>query len=272
MAIRTRDQLIDALGNSAQHFVINKATITGQIAGGFTSLWRASGTPAQGAIPGAAAVCSGALAGAFQWSNPTGGKSSYLARAMLLSSIAATDVQFHDRLSHMGGLSGTVTTAQTVNVDVSGTSNNLVARRGAADYSDVQWWLEWFTATGSTAVTATVTYTNAAGTSGRTTTVSLAASVGASRRLPIIGNGGEFIQSVQSVTLSATTGTAGNFGVTASRALGGLSLGLANSSSIADWATLGLPKVEDDACIDMMVICGSTSTGAIYGAAKLVQG
>jgi hypothetical protein len=170
----------------------------------------------------------------------------------------------------MGGLVGNVATAQTVNVSV--TDSSLDDRRGASDYSDVQWWLEWYTATGATVVTATVTYTNAAGTSGRTTTVALTASVGASRMLPIIGNGGEFIQSVQSVQLSATTGTAGSFGVTATRAAGGVSLGLANSGIIADWALLGLPRVGDNACLQIIMIPGATTSGLLYGSAKLVQG
>jgi len=119
---------------------------------------------------------------------------------MMLSSNSATDVQIHDRLAHMGGLNGTLTTAQTVGVDVSVSA--LDSRRGDSSYSDVQWWLEWYTATGSTAVTATVSYTNAAGVSGKTTTVYIAASLAASRMLPIIGSGGEFIKSIQSVTLS----------------------------------------------------------------------
>lgn len=271
MAATSVDDIVNGLGNGAQQFVVNKASIASQIAGGFSSLWRATGTPAQASAPAAAAVCTKALTGAFAFSNPTGGLSSYIARSMLVSGNAATDIEFHDRLAHMGGLSGTVTTAQTAGVDVSGSTDNLDLRRGASDYSDVQWWLEWYTATGASAVTATITYTNAAGTSGRTTTVALAASIGASRMLPIIGSGGEFIQSVQSVTLSATTGTAGSFGVTATRALGSMSLGLANGGVVYDWQMLGLPKIEDDACL-MMVCCPSTtSTGALYGSAKLIQ-
>lgn len=272
MTISTLDGLIDAMGNSAQRLVVNKASIASQVAGGFTSLWRATGTPAQGATPAAAAVCTSALTGSFGWTNPTSPARSYLSRLYLLSANSGTDVQFHDRLAHMGGLSGTVTTAQTANVDVSGSTNNLTNRRGDSNYSDVQWWLEWYTATGSTAVTATVTYTNAAGTSGRTTTVSLAASVAASRMLPIIGSGGEFIQSVQTVQLSATTGTAGSFGVTATRGIGGISLGLANGGSVADWAGLGLPRVHDDACLFMVLVPTTTSSGALYGSAALIQG
>lgn len=271
MAITTIDGVLAALGNNAQNLVINKATIATQIAGGFTSLWRATGIPAQGAIPAAAAECVNTLLGALGFTNPGSGN-SHLGRAMLLSGNAATDVQFHDRLAHMGGLSGTVTTAQTANVDVSTATNNMALRKGDANYSDVQWWLEWYTATGSTAVTATITYTNAAGTSGRTTTVAIPASTAASRMLPIIGNGGEFIKSIQSVTLSATTATAGSFGVTATRALSGISMGLANAGVVYDWAMLGFPRVHDFACVMLVMVPGTTSSGSLYGTGKIVQG
>lgn len=272
MTISTLDQLLDAMGNNATLFVINKASIASQIAGGFSALWRATGTPAQGAVPTTAARCTNATTGCFGFTNPTSPARSYLARLFAVSANAGTDLQFHDRLAHMGGLSGTSTAAQTANVDTSGTSDNIDNRRGDSNYSDVQWWLEWYTATGATGVTATVTYTNAAGTTGRTTTVSVSASTAASRRLAIIGNGGEFIQSVQTVQLSATTGTAGNFGVTATRLVAGISLGIANYGSVSDWAMLGLPRVHDSACIEMIVVPTTTSSGALYGSAKLAQG
>lgn len=275
MTITTRDGLIDALGNNSQTLLINKASIATQLAGGFSSLWRATGTPAQGSIPGAAAICTDALTGAMAFTNPTDPVKSYIARMFMVSGNSATDVQIHDRLAHMGGLSGTVTTSQTVSVDVTGTSNNIDNRRGASDYSDVQWWIEIYTDIGTTATTATFTYTNAAGTSGRTTTASIGGASPAnqdSRMFPIIGNGGEFIQSIQSVTLTATTGTAGSWGVTATRVLCSMSLGLANAGAVYDWSQLGLPRVHDDACLFPIMICGTTSTGTLYGTIKLAQG
>lgn len=272
MAITTLDGIVAGLGNAAQGLIINKASLSTQLAGGFTSLWRATGTPAQGAVPSTGAICTKALTGAMGFNNPSSGLSSYLARMMMLSSNNITDVQIHDRLAHMGGLSGTSTTAQTAAIDVSGSTNNLDLRRGDANYSDVQWWLEWYTATGSTAVTATITYTNADGVGSRTTTVSLASSMAASRMLPIVGSGGEFIRAISSITLSATTGTTGSFGVTATRALCGMSCPLANSSNISDWALLGFPRVHDDACLMMVMIPGSTTSGTLYGTSKLIQG
>jgi len=275
MAITTRDGLLNAMGNASQQFIINKATIGSSTAGQPMSFWRSAGTPAQGAIPTSAAICTSALTGALSFTNPGSGN-SYLARMMLMGTITGADVQLHDRLAHMGGLSGTLTTSQTVDVDVTGTTSNVDNRRGATDYSDVQWWVEIYTAVGTTARTLTVTYTNAAGTPSQTTTVTIGATTSsrnrASRLLPIIGAGGEFIQSVESVQLDASTGTAGNFGVTATKVLTGIPLGLANNSQLADWQKLGFPRVHDDACLFFICLPGSTSTGALYGSAKLVQG
>lgn len=272
MAITTIDQLVSALGNTSQTLLVNKASIASQVAGGYTSLFRATGTPGQGAIPSTAAVCNNTLLGGLTFTNSTSGLSSYLARANLCCSNAASEILVHDRLAHMGGLNGTLTTAQTAGVDCTVTTSNMANRIGNSDYSGIQWWLEWYTATGSTAVTATVTYTNGSGVSGKTTTVAMAATVAASRMLPIIGASNEPIQSIQSVTLSATTGTAGSFGVTATRFISSLILPVANFTSVADWAGLGLPQVPDSACLMIVQIPSTTSSGTLLGSAKLIQG
>lgn len=272
MTITTRDQIIDGLGNGSTSLVINKASIASQVAGGFSSLWRATGTPGQGAVPGAAAVCTKALTGAFSFTNPTAPARTYVGRLFALSGNSGTVVLVHDRLAHMGGLSGIVTTAQTTAVDVDVATSNMVERRGDANFSDVQWWLEWYTATGSTAVNATCAVTYNDGTTGNVV-VALAASVAASRMLPIPpAVAGKYIKSIQSVTLSATTGTAGSFGVTATRAVTEMALGLANTGEAYDWARLGFPRVHDDACIMMIVIPGTTSSGALTGSGRLIQG
>ena len=275
MAITNRDQLLNALGNTAQTFTINKASIANATAGLPMSLWRATGTPGQGAIPGAAALCTKALTGAFAFNNPSSGN-SYLARMALMAAVTGAEFQIHDRLAHRDGRDGTLTTSQTVNVDVPGSGSNMANRRGASNYSEVQWWLEIYTDVGTTARTATITYTNAAGTSGRTTTVAIGSTTNsqnrAGRLLPIIGSGGAFIQSVQSVQRDLSTGAAGSFGVTATRMLTGSAIGLANVAVSSDWQALGFPRVHDDACLQFVCFPGSTTTGALYGTAKLAQG
>ena len=277
MTISTRDQLIDGLGNNSSRIVIDKASISSVAAGNYVSMWRASGQPGQGAIPAAAAVCNNALTGAIGFSQQTAPATSYGAYLEAVFSNSAMVLEIHDRLMHMGGLNGTLTTAQTVGMDLNGiTADNMVARIGDSNYSDVQWWLEWYTATGSTAVTATVAVTYNDGTTG-TLTVSLAATRPASQMIPLNGlipaaAAGKFIRGVTSVTLSATTGTAGSFGVTATRIRMSQSCPLANFKSSSNWADLGLPEIKNSACLFPIALTSTTSTGTVRGGGKIAHG
>ena len=278
MTISTRDQLIDALGNNSSRLVIDKASIASQAAGTFVSLWRATGQPGQGAIPAAAAVCDNTLTGAMGFTQQVAPATSYGAWANAVCSNSAMTLELHDRLMHMGGLNGTLTTAQTVNLDLNANlgSRNLDKRKGDANFSDVQWWLEWYTATGSTAVTATVSVTYNDGTTG-TLSASLAATRPASFMLPLNGlipaaAAGKYIRNVNSVQLSATTGTAGSFGVTATRPRMTMPLLLANKMEVFDWAALGLPEVANASCLFPIVLTSTTSTGAVRGGGKLAHG
>ena len=275
MAIATLDALLAALP-AGQNLLLNKGTVANVTAGAPTSLWRAAGVPAQAAIPGVAATCNNSTLGGMAFSNPGTGLTSYLAKANLASGGIGTEIQFHDRLAHMGGLSGIVTTAQAVGVDVSVSTDNMADRRGRSNYSDVQWFLEWYTDTGATAASAIVSYTaydgSAGGAPGRSVIVSLAASTRAARYIPIIGTNNEPIMSVQSVTLSSSTGTAGSFGVTASRLLGSVATGLSNAGVTFDWPQIGFPRVPDSACISLVLICNSSASGYLAGVVKLIQG
>lgn len=48
--------LFSAMSGNASRFVLEKASIANQLANNLTSLWRATGQPAQGAIPGTTAA------------------------------------------------------------------------------------------------------------------------------------------------------------------------------------------------------------------------
>jgi hypothetical protein len=39
-----------------------------------------------------------------------------------------------------------------------------------------------------------------------------------------------------------------------------------------DWAQLNLARVPNGACLEMLVICSTTSTGAIRGQGKIIHG
>lgn len=279
MTITTRDHLINALGNNASRFVIDKASLSNAAAGQFHSLWRATGQPGQGAIPGAAAVCNNALVGAMGFTQQVAPAASYGGWASGVCSNAAVTIEIHDRLMHMGGLVGNVATAQTVNLDLNANlaTDNLDARKGDANFSDVQWWLEWYTDTGSTAVTATVNVTYNDGTSANLTGIALAATRRASLMIPLNGyipaaQSGLYIRDVNTVTLSATTGTAGSFGVTASRPRMTLPLNVANKSEIFDWAALGLPEIFNSSCLFPIQLASTTTTGTVRGGGKIAHG
>ena len=278
MTITTRDQLIDALGNNSSRLVIDKASISNAAAGQFHSLWRATGQPGQAAIPAAAAVCNNALTGALNFAQQTSPATTYGTWANAMCSNNATTLEIHDRLMHMGGLSGTSTGSQTVNLDLNANlgSNNLNARKGDANFSDVQWWMEWYTDTGGTAVTATVGVTYNDGTTG-TLSVALAATRRASLMIPLNGfipaaAAGKYIRDIDTVQLSATTGSAGSFGFTATRPRMTMPLSLANKMETFDWAALGLPEIFNSSCLMILQVASTTTTGTVRGGGKLSHG
>jgi hypothetical protein len=280
MTITSRDQLINALGNSVQLGLIDKASISNAAANQYHSLWRATGQPGQAAIPAAAAVCTQALAGAIPFVNPTAPAASYLGAAAMLCANAAVSIELHDRLMHMGGLSGTVSPgSQTVDVDINANlaTSNLDARKGASDFSEVQWWLEWFSDTGATASNATINVTYNDATSGDLTVVAVGGTVRASRMIPLnalipAAKAGFFIRDVNTVTLSASTTAAGSFGVTASRRLATFPLLQANLVREFDWAQLGLPRVHSSACLFLIQYASTTSTGIVRGHTSVATG
>ncbi len=261
MAIASMDDLAAAMASS-RHLAYFKGSLANMAAGQFASLWRAPGNPAQGATPGAWATPDDSTTGAFAFTNPTAPAKTYWVNWGLICA-TSNGVALFDRLGHMGGLSGTVTTAQTV--------NGTIPARGGYTPQDVEWYLEWYTDTGGTAVTATITYTNQNDVSGRTCTVSLAATRRAGTMLYILpSTSGDYIKSIQSVTLSATTGTAGSFGVTCCRRVHS-TYAVANQPLMLDAMNLGCPEIPDDACLFFQVLCSTTSTNSVYGAIDLGQ-
>ena len=227
---------------------VQGAAPTVPVIGTLYSLWRHDQTDgANGSIPTTAAACNKATVGALPVANPGGGRQQWLLGVEgILNSSGA--VVLYDRLLHKGGLSGTVTTAQTVGGTLSRYNTNATCVGN-------QIWVEVYTALGSTATTITASYTNQAGTAGRTTR---AAAIGGTGRLgqctliPLaLADGDTGVQAVASVTLAGTTATAGNFGVTIVRPLAFGGSNLAGNVFSRDLIT-GLPTVPEvlsDACL-----------------------
>ena len=139
-------------------------------------------------------------------------------------------------------------------------------------------WLEFYSATGATPQTATISYTNSGGTAGRSTTVPVPASPVAGRMIPIpLAAGDVGVQSVQTLTLGGSTGTAGNFGITLCYELFQVPVMIAGGGQVLDYAQLGLPIVQtngtpSNACLAVRVLCSAATTGIVNTELVLAQG
>lgn len=265
MALDTINKVVSGLSSGAL-LPIYKASIANQAAGYFTSLWRATGFPAQGAIPSTAATCDDNLLGSW----PLGDSSSldyYVLRAAFCGATIGTWM-LYDRLAHMGGLSGATTGDQSVNVTLTTASGQS---RCAVDGSDVEWFAEMYTDIGTTAQTVTITYVNQSDQS-VTTTISIGGTSPlnrAGRCIQIIPNAGTSIKSITKINFGTTTGTAGSWGITARKKLFSVGQILANIAPPCDFAAIGAPKIADTACLEICVVCSTTSTGALVGELKV---
>ncbi len=277
MAITTVDAIVDALANSSSRIILDKASVANQTAGGYSSLWRATGQPAQAAIPTTAAVPTSATLGAIAFTNQTAPASSYIGWMFAASGNSAMSPEIHDRIAHLGGLVLNVTTSQTVTGLNLGTLAPAAARVGAANYSDLQWWLEVYTDGGATASNATINVTYDDDSTGNLNVQAVGGTLRAGRLLPLTpliptAQQGKFIKGINSVTLSASTGTAGNFGFTCTRPRTAFPLAVANLMQTFDWAALGLPEIANDACLMVVMLTSTTSTGTLRGGGKIAHG
>lgn len=268
MAITTRDQLVAAIA-AASDIPFSKASITA-VAGFNYSLFRTAA-----GMPAASTTATPTTAGrTLDRTDPgaipipaAGANTLYCVAAELAGTVAGT-VVVADRLVEYGGLVGNSTSAQAV-------SAQTLPARGASGVG-CELWLDVYTALGSTAsATVTASYTNSAGTSGRTATLigGIPASVPANRCMRFGLQAGDVgVQSVQSVTLGTSTATAGNFGLTIRRPIAQWPIMLANIGQKWGYAETALSVIPTDACLEMMVLATTTSTGLIQGILAVGQG
>jgi hypothetical protein len=279
VAITTPDELLAAIATGITTFTQYRS-VANQLAGGFTDLWLYQDIPtlmAIGDAPTTAAYPTKATKGSLRnFTNPTAPDLHYIGGISGIPVASNHTLYLVDRLAHMGGLNGTTLTAQTVGIDLRISSGNVSAARiGASDYSDLILAMEVFADIGATARNLSLNYRDAAGTDGQTT--SLTNFIGgaspanrAGRLFPMAIPAG--CSQLNNVTLSATTGTVGNFGIVVYRILEQVPLGIANAGVLYDWAQTFLSRVPDDACIQPIILSGNATTNTIYLAPTLIQG
>lgn len=279
MTITTSDQFIDSMGNNSSRIIIDKASMTGLAQGNYYSLWRATGQPGQGAVPTSAVACNNSLVGAIGFTQQTSPATSYLGIFEAVQPFPAVTIEIHDRLAHMGGLSGALTSAQSVGIqlDTLGSGSNITIRKGDANYSDVQWWAEWYTNTGGTAtnISANVTYND--NSLGVLTATAIGTTVANTRMIALNSlipstDAGKFIMRVNTVTLSANTTVAGNFGVTATRYRASVFMPIANARYTSTYVDLGLPEIPNSSCLFAAIIAGNTTSGVVKATGKIIHG
>lgn len=269
MAFSSYDSIIAALASgNGEDSPFSKATLAATTAGRFYSLWKAAGYPAAGATPttGAGAVPTEATQGALKFTDPSGSNTKHLLRFGAGGATACGNIRLIDRLCHTSGLDGTNTGAQTVN------STALTRKTSGVGVLVA---LEVYTALGATPRTATISYTNQDGTAGRSGTISVPASAEAGSFLCDFALQGTDtgVRSVQTVTLSGSTGTAGDFGVTLYFPITEISF-LANEYRERDLVLQfsQLPEIVANSCLSLVVLATTTTTGQIVGECGFAQG
>jgi hypothetical protein len=265
VAITTQAQLDTAIGR-ATRIGFNKGSVPSGL-GLYVTTFRAAWQPAAATAPATASgqTLSRLSVGALPIPAPSG--TTYLAAYEGVSSTAGAWL-LSDRLVETGALSSIVTTAQTVG------SVALPARATGAD--DVELWLEVYTALGATpSPTVTASYTNHLGVSGRTATLvgGLGVSAPANRMYQMsLQSGDTSVASVQSVTTTTSSGTAGAFGVVLRRSFNFGNVYVPNIGWSQGYAETDLQIIPDDACLELYVLSNSAGSGQLLGSIALVQG
>jgi len=249
MAITTLD---GALAGMRPPMAFTKAVTATLVAGRPASLWALGGNPGAGAfdttLNGVVLNSTSALVnGQIPRYNPASGN-AHLAR-LTASATQAGGLWLMDRIWHNGGFTITSTGAQAI------TSPTWPSRCPTSGTDDtpattghgVLLALEVSAATGAGTPTITISYTNQAGTAGRTATNVLAtvasSAIGATYFIGLQA-GDTGVRSVQSLTLSATW-TSGTVNLVAYRPLAYLELPVAATPNSIDAITGGLPRLYD---------------------------
>ena len=260
MAIVSLEQYRTLSNAPMQRVPFSKASIV-TVQGRLYDLWDVS--PDAGVAPTTAVVPTRATVGALGQLDATVGTLNLLKGNIGCSAWGAWILA--DRLSHQAGLSGTDITAQTTNLPTA-------ALTRYTDGVGVMIGLTIYSSLGVVGSTVTASYTNEAGTGGRTTqpaVIGIPSFQEARRMILLPLQSGDYgAQSVEDVTLATSTGAVGNFGVTLFKPLVMLPVPVVSQSF--EWDALfnlgaRAPEIVDGACLFWMNLPLSTLSGIMQG-------
>lgn len=227
-------------------------------------------------IPGAAVAPTPGMSGAALTSYagqipiPAASGNTHLARFSGVSSAQGGALLLCDRLWHQSGIVVTTTTAQTIN-SVAWPARD---KNGSTNGEGVYIALEVSTATGAGASVVSISYTNSAGTAGRTGAMVLAyaASSGIGTFYFFALQAGDTgVRSVQTYT-STISMTSGVVRLVAYRVMAQLELPAAGINGVTDPLTGGLPREYDTSVPFLVYIPQTTTTTQLTGSVIHTQG
>jgi hypothetical protein len=237
------------------------------VAGRVNSFWTVA--PFGGAVPTTAAVPTNATLGSIAQLNSSG--IQRLAQ-MELSHGNGGYLMVCDRLAHQGGLSAIVTGAQTTNLPTAALTRYTT---GAGVFAAI----EIYTIIGTTATTVTASYTDQDGTAGNTTIATALGGTGfreAARFIILpLAAGDTGVRSVENINIVATTGTAGNMGITLFKPLFVVPMPIAGGQQIQADSVLGLcgnmPEIANNACLFYVYIANTSASGIMQNKLTFIE-
>ena len=269
MAVANWQEWLDKTDSPFQRYNAAKNSQT-VVSGRWYSHWAVA--PFAGTAPTTAAVPTMTTAGSgdlLERYNPSA--DLWLAKAEFGSNNATHGIwMLCDRLSHQGGLSGTVTGAVTTNLPTAALTRYTSGVGVMAA-------IEIYTVIGTTGTTITCSYTNQAGTASRTSQAIVIGNTGfreAGALLPItLQQGDTGIRSIESSTLAASTLTAGAFGYTLFKPLA-MFRQFQHIATAWDAVMDGCcnpVEIVDNACLFWMHIGTAVSSGVLSGQLRLIE-
>lgn len=239
-------------------------------AGTLTSMWCVKGQPGAAPTPSTVAIPTNATPGALRHTNPSGGLQRWL-RSANAHAWVGSQIIIYDRLLHCGGLSGTSTSAQTVGTDItrytgqSSLGNIIIA--------------EVYATIGSSLRTVSCNYLDKDGTTRASGSVIFgggnARQAGMAVVIPFNTTAGaNSVTRVVDTTLSASTGSAGNWGITIARPLIELSVTAVDSAGFGTATRkLALTDIEllTNACLGILVVPSVAILNSVRGAITSVE-
>lgn len=270
MAISTLDGIVAAAKQRASFYkTAGRTTVAGgwftnfDLAGNPGAGTLAIGNTANGVVPTDATAGYPAIA-AFG-----GGNLGYLNRLALNNTVIST-IRLFDRVFAAGAYAFNANTALASQPSF---ASRVSLNGGSANYTGLELWAEMVTAaTGNQAVT--VTYTNDAGTGGRTTGavgIGAAPTVGRCWPLPLQA-GDKGVQLISNI--QGTVASAGTFNVNVLRPLADIYIDVASKTVVQTFAELGFPELFDTSAIYALLMSPSgTAMGTLQlGDLDIVNG